>query len=205
MIVPSKVYRAYIFPVHWADSSNFRAICSRTRATSVCLRFRRILNCTRASEIFLEFINLLHSRDCHRVSRTLREIYFQRSRVYEAPLTRCCRVLRRAAWRKQVVSGKTEKRRLEDRRTVVECFPFPETSRSTCQEDVEDSARVGDSEGGASNHRTLGADDSVRIIHCRRFELVDRHRSVVYTRVPHGNDDQSPDWQLSVNAGNACT
>lgn len=48
-IVPSKVYRAYIFPVHWADSSNFRAVCSRARATSVWLvRFREILNCTRS-------------------------------------------------------------------------------------------------------------------------------------------------------------
>lgn len=103
-----------------------------------------------------------------------------------------------------MVSGETKKRIPEGGRIVAECFSSHETSRSTCDaEDVEDSARVGGSEGGVSNHRTLGADDSVRLIHCRRFELVDRHRSVVYTRVPRGNDDRSPDWQLSVNAGNA--
>lgn len=44
--IPSEVYRAYIFPTHWAGSSNFRAICSRVRATSVCLRFRTILSRT---------------------------------------------------------------------------------------------------------------------------------------------------------------
>lgn len=148
MIVPSKVYRAYIFPVHWADSSNFRAICSRARATSVCLRFRRIRNVQVA--IFLKFINLLywHGTAIELVGRDVKLI----SR--EATLTKhslcvvaaCCGARRdESRWfPARPRHGCSKSHRRHRRRRVI--LPI------TCVEDIEDSVRVGDTEGGALNH-----------------------------------------------------
>lgn len=74
-IVPSKVYRAYIFPVHWVDGSNLRAI-SRVRRTAVC--FRKILNYTCDGDLS-EVYTFIYLCDCHRVNWIWREINFQRN------------------------------------------------------------------------------------------------------------------------------